>query len=310
MSTKQLFRILIFLCCAIGQTALSQSKATFSQQEVIYGRKDGMALTMIVLTPKGKTNSRGIIHIVSGGWMSTYDWMPDIVLQSEQLLKRGYTVFAVMHGSQPKYTAPEILPDIHRAVRFIRYHARDYQIDADRIGMTGGSAGAHLSLMVATADARKDIEAKDPVDRVSSRIQAVACFFPPTDFLNFGQVGANMLLNKSFLDKVNLHAALHFTEWDSTAKVFVPITDQEKRTEIIRQVSPIYQITPDDPPILIAHGDVDEVVPLQQSEIFIKKLKQSKVPCELHIKKGANHRWEEMKEEQNAFADWFDQYLK
>ena len=105
--------------------------------------------------------------------------------------QRGYTVFAVVHGCQPKFTIPEILEDMNRAVRFIRFHAADYGIDPQRIGITGGSAGGHLSLMQGTAGADGDPKAKDAIDRGSSRVQAVACFFPPTDFLNYGTPGEN-----------------------------------------------------------------------------------------------------------------------
>ena len=100
-------------------------------------------------------------------------------------MRRGYTVFAVVHGSQPKYTIPEILLDMHRAVRFIRSHAEEYDVDPERIGITGGSAGGHLLLMQATAGDLGNSNAKDPVDRASSRVQAVACFFPPTWRMRF-----------------------------------------------------------------------------------------------------------------------------
>ena len=107
----------------------------------------------------------------------------------DELLKRGYTVFAVVHGSQPKYTIPEILEDINRAVRFIRHHAKDYRVDPDRLGIAGASAGGHLSLMQGTSGDLGNKGAKDPIDRESSRVQAVACYFPPTDFLNYGKPG-------------------------------------------------------------------------------------------------------------------------
>jgi len=78
---------------------------------------------------------------------------------------------------------------MNRSVRYIRYHAKDYGIDPDRIGITGGSAGGHLSLMMGTKPAPADEKSDDPVERTSSRVQAVACFFPPTDFLNYGEPG-------------------------------------------------------------------------------------------------------------------------
>ncbi|MBK9569212.1 MAG: alpha/beta hydrolase fold domain-containing protein [Chitinophagaceae bacterium] len=64
-------------------------------------------------------------------------------------------------------------------MRYIRYNAGKFGIDPDHIGITGGSAGGHLSLAVATADDKMNPTAPDPVDRVSSRVQAIAVLFPP-----------------------------------------------------------------------------------------------------------------------------------
>ena len=92
-----------------------------------------MALTMDVFTPVKDTRGIGIIMVVSGGFFSSRESIfPTFV---RPLTDRGYTVFAVLHGSQPRYTIPEIVQDINRAVRFIRYHAREYGIDPDRIGI-------------------------------------------------------------------------------------------------------------------------------------------------------------------------------
>src|SRR5262249_20570919 len=97
----------------------------------------------------------------------------------------------------PKFTIPEILEDMHRAVRFIRHHAKDYAVDPERLGIFGASAGGHLSLMQGTAGKPaaddKDPKSKDPINRLPSRVQAVACFFPPTDFLNYGEKGREAL---------------------------------------------------------------------------------------------------------------------
>jgi BD-FAE protein len=106
------------------------------------------------------------------------------------------------------------------AVRFIRSRAEQYQIDPNRIGITGGSAGGHLSLMQGTAGTMGKPDAKDPVDRPSSRVQAVACFFPPTDFLNYGKPGENAL-GRGVLK--NFRAPFDFQELDAATKAFVPI---------------------------------------------------------------------------------------
>src|SRR5439155_26981597 len=107
-------------------------------RDVIYGRKAGLALTLDVFTPRQHANGLGVIWVVSGGWFSRPEMIqPGFIAV---LLKRGYTVFAVVHGSQPKFTIPEILEDMNRAVRFIRLHAHDYHVDPDRLGIMGASA--------------------------------------------------------------------------------------------------------------------------------------------------------------------------
>ena len=153
-------------------------------EDVIYGRKYGMALTMDVYVPKAKQNGAGVVYAVSGGWFSAKQPVPPTIY--DVFLRRGYVVFAVYHGSNPRFTIPEAIDDMNRAVRHVRRNANKYGVDPDRLGMTGGSAGGHLSLMQGLAGKEGDPAAKDPVDRESSRVQAVACFYPPTDFLNYG----------------------------------------------------------------------------------------------------------------------------
>src|ERR1041384_1076749 len=89
-------------------------------QDVIYGRKYGTALTMDVFTPKTKPNGAGVIFCVSGGWISAHESINGAFYAP--LLEHGYTVFAVVHGSQPKYAIPEVIEDMHRSVRFIRHN--------------------------------------------------------------------------------------------------------------------------------------------------------------------------------------------
>ena len=278
------------------------------QRDVVYGRKHGMALTMDVFTPSANANGAAVIWVVSGGWVSAHEAIGEQPLAGPigAFLQRGYTVFAVVHGSQPRFTIPEILQDMHRAVRYIRHHAAAYKIDPNRIGITGGSAGGHLSLMQGTAGAPGDPNAKDPVDRASSRVQAVACFFPPTDFLNYGQTGAKAL-GRGVLK--NFYPPFAFHDFDRARGEFVPVTDEARIAEIGRQISPITHVTPDDPPALIIHGDADSLVPIQQAEVIVAKFKQAGVPAELVVKKGAAHGWPGMDKDLAAIVDWFDRHL-
>jgi acetyl esterase/lipase len=273
-------------------------------EDVIYRRKHGTALTMDVFVPKENANGAAVVLAVSGAWRSSHDNIrPQF---ATEYAKRGYTVFAVVHGSSPRFSLPEILEDMHRAVRFVRSRADQYKFDPDRIGMTGASAGGHLSLMLGTAGTAGNPDAKDPVERVSSRVQAVACFFPPTDFLNYGEPGRTLLGTDA---AKGVRAPFDFQEFDGKLHAFVTITDQDRRIEIGKQLSPAHQVTPDDPPTLIIHGDADMLVPLQQSQLMIEKLKEAQVPCELIVKPGGAHGWPDIGSDVPALADWFDKYL-
>ncbi|GIW88375.1 MAG: hypothetical protein KatS3mg108_2699 [Isosphaeraceae bacterium] len=274
-------------------------------EDVIYGRKYGTALTLDVFRPKENANGLGLIFVVSGGWFSAHEairFQPFI----EPFVKRGYTVFAVVHGSQPKFTIPEILEDLHRAVRFIRHHAAEYGVDPERLGIYGGSAGGHLSLMQGTAGKAGDPAAKDPVERASSRVAAVACFFPPTDFLNYGKPGENAL-GRGILE--GFQAPFEFTERDPKRNVLVRIDDEDRRNEIGREISPVNHVTKDDPPVLIIHGDADQLVPIQQAELFGEACRREGVPFKLIVKPGASHGWPGMEKDVESLADWFDEHL-
>lgn len=292
------------LVLAAGPAARAADVDYSRTRDIIYGRKFGLALTMDVFTPK-KANGKGLIWVVSGGWFSRPEGINAPF--AAPFLKRGYTVFAVVHGSQPKFTIVEILEDLHRAVRFIRANAARFKVDPEQLGIYGASAGGHLSLMQGTAGTQGNPKAPDPIDRLSSRVRAVACFFPPTDFLNYGSKGTE-LIDRALQPPFT--AAVDYKEYDRKKALYVPITDPKRLREIARQVSPIYHVTADSAPTLLIHGDKDELVPLQQSESMLAKLKEAGVPAELIVRKGGRHGWPMLRADLEKCADWFDKYLK
>jgi len=286
-----------------GSARADEAPKVERTRDVIYGRKYGLALTLDVFTPE-KPNGAAVIFVVSGGWFSRPEAINPAFVS--ELLKRGYTVFAVVHGSQPKFTVPEIVEDLHRSVRFVRSNADRFHIDPERIGIMGASAGGHLSLMMATTGGPGNPQAADPVDRASSRVQAAAVFFPPTDFLNFGRPG-NELLDRAL--KPPFTAAVDFHEFNRDKALFVPVTDEKKLRDIMKSISPAQQVTDKTAPTLFIHGDKDDLVPLQQSEWMMEKMKAAKVPAELIVKKDGGHGWPGMVNDVKAMADWFDKYL-
>jgi acetyl esterase/lipase len=233
--------------------------------------------------------------LVSGSWKSgaagSFDeWI------AAPLLRRGFTVFAIYHVSQPDATVMEIIEDMHRAVRFVRHHADRYGVDPKKLGVVGGSAGGHLSLMLATRGGPGPADAADPIDRESSTVQAVAIFFPVTDLLNLGSSTENLGDGgppKSFRQSFGPEAATNLAAW----KI------------IGRDTSPIYHVSSNLPPVLIVHGDVDTLTPLEQSEWFAARAQEVGRPIELRVHRGGRHGWWTMPLDVFRFAHWFERHL-
>jgi enterochelin esterase-like enzyme/predicted esterase len=265
-------------------------------RDVIYGRKFGTALTMDVIKPE-KPSGIAVLVMVSGGFTSDHAWTDGMFAGSQftPMLDRGMTMFLVVHGSQPRYVVAEINQDIHRAVRFIRSNASEYGIDPNRFGVTGGSSGGYLSAMIGTSGTDGDPNAKDPVDRASSKVQAVACFFPPTDLVNYGQQGR--LFNQFEPVKFAWHT--------------IPVSDKprDEQIRILSELSPINHITKDTAPTFIITGDTDALVPHEQSIRFIARLEEMKVPCKIDIRPGLGHGWPTMGKDYELFAQWFEEHL-
>lgn len=309
---KKIFYIFILIFLSTFNS-YSQEKTSNELNEVIYARKHGMALTMVVLKPE-KPNGKAIVSVVSGNWFSSYSSLKKHFGKNKNkpYLDSGYTVFLVMHGSSPRFDVAEAATDIKKAVQYIRYNAKEYKIDPDHIGITGGSSGGHLSLVVSTSDDLKDPKSENPVRRISSKVQAVAVFYPPTDFLNWGgpKRYMNHLQHAPILAQFGILGALKFQVFDSKDYVFKPIKDSIALRKKTISVSPAHLVTLDDAPTFIIHGDKDATVPLQQSKILQKSFDSIGVPLKLIVKPGADHGWENMDKDRMEFVKWFDKYLK
>ncbi len=305
-ATAQIIRPLIAVLCCLCMAAPSHAGIESlvvpytATDDVVYGQKEGMGLTMDVLEPEQGRKGIGIVLISSGSWRSSKSNVPEEVAEFREdhwamgLLSNGYTAFVVRHGSGPRFHVPEMVEDVRRAVRFIRLHAADYKIDPDHLGITSGSSGGHLALMVGMTGDDGTADSKDPVERVSSRTQAIVSWFPPTDMVNYGIADGY-----TFVQKLQPQ---RFTD------MFGTITDLPAQ---LREVSPLYFTTPDDPPLLLLHGDADKTVPLQQSEILKAKYEETGLKVKLIVQPGGVHSgWEGLEKNYVDVADWFDTYLK
>jgi acetyl esterase/lipase len=260
---------------------------------LVYGQRQGQDLTLDVFRP-AKPNGLGVVLMASGGWKSKAGSFNPWILSP--VLRRGYTVFAVYHIPQPKVTIMEITEDVNRAVRYIRHNARQYGVDPDRLGVTGGSSGGHLSLMLATRGGPGPTDTTDPVDRESSAVQAVAIFYPPTDLLNLGESTEN---------------PGDGGPPTSFVKGFGPDATNMAAWKVIgRELSPIYFVNSNLPPTLIYHGDADTLVTLDQSERFQAEARKQGLNVELVVHPGGKHGWLSMVWDIRQFGKWFDQYLR
>ncbi|MFN0085973.1 MAG: alpha/beta fold hydrolase [Blastocatellia bacterium] len=268
-------------------------------EDVVYGQKDGLALTYDVLIPETRPRKIGVLLLVSGSWKSrkSNNAADEEALRRQHwaqgLLNGGYTVFLVRHGSAPRYFVPEMIEDVRRAIRAVRMRSKDHGVDPDHLGIVGGSSGGHLALMAALTGDDGKPDAKDPVERISNRVQAVMAWFPPTDMVNWGAENGFRMLEKA---RPSL-----FTD------MFGKITDLESQ---LRGISPIYYVKPDAPPVLLVHGDADKTVPVQQSQALKEKYDELKRPVRLIVQPGGPHTyWPGIEKNYPAIWEWFDRHL-
>jgi len=248
--------------------------------DVVYGHKAGMALTFDVFQPTSEANGVGLLHMVSGGWVSSWT-DPEVAVQRYQfLLDEGYTVFSIRHGSSPRFMVPEAFDDVKLATRYINLHAENFGVDPERLGVWGSSAGGHLSLLLGLTEDEGQPGAVGSVAAAPSRIAAVAVYFPPTDL-------------RTWVGPSERFPALNFER------------------ELAESVSPILHVTPEAPPVLLMHGDADTLVPISHSVRIFDVLQEEGVTSEFITFPGAGHGFqgEDQARSRAAMIDWFGQHL-
>ncbi len=276
-------RRLVLNCCILVATLftfIANSSANESiKADVVYGHKDGMALVYDVIKP-ANSNGAAIAFMVSGGWYSRWAPPESRAEQFAYMLDAGFTVIPVHHGSAPRYYVPEAYADVSRAIRHIKLHAGEHGIDPNRIGVMGGSAGGHLSLMLGLNSDQGKLDSQDPLLRGANDVAAVVAYFPPVDLRNI--VGPS-----------DRFPALNFSVDKAAA------------------ISPILHADASDPPTLLIHGDADELVDISNSEIMFAEFKRQNVITEFIAIPGAGHGFRDDDADAAAAAslEWFKKHL-
>ncbi len=230
-------------------------------KNIVYKKVDTLALGLDIYEKKGLSGSvPALIFIHGGGWSKgkRSDYLPYLI----DFAEKGYVTVTVSYRLSGAAHFPAAVEDVKCAVRWVRAHASQYGIDPDRIALIGGSAGGHLALMAGYSDDNRF--AGECHDTVTARVQAVVDLYGPVDLT---------------------------TEYARNRRESIGFTGHswQEAPGLYKAASPRFYITPDDPPTLIFHGTIDNLVPVSQSDSLHKWLDRVGVPNEYHRLKGWPH---------------------
>ncbi len=232
--------------------------------DVEYGRVGDRPLRLDLYQPRDLAQRvPGVILIHGGGWKKGQRTI--YRLYCLRLAQRGYVAATISYRLSGEAPYPAAVQDAKCAVRWMRANAPQYGVDPDHIAVLGASAGGHLSLMVGYTPEIEELEGDGGHAGISSRVQAVIDYYGPTD------------LTIPVLRDADVITA------------FLGGKRYEQAEAQYRQASPIKHVSRDDPPTLILHGTIDELVPIAQSDALVGKLKEAGVPCEYERIDGWPH---------------------
>ncbi len=234
------------------------SKLGTVEKDITYCTVNGVALKMDMYYPS-ENNGRFPVtmYVHGGGWSSGDKAQGAGTIEIPELQKAGFLVVSVNYRLAPEYVFPTMIEDVKCAVRSLRAHADEYNLDPNRIGVWGGSAGGHLVALLGTTDESAGFDVGEYLEH-SSRVQAVVDMFGPADLTVQFQGG-----------------------YESARRVFGDFD--------AALASPVTYTTVDDPPFLMLHGEKDALVPIEQSEILLAALQSVGVPAELVPVVNAGH---------------------
>ena len=258
--------LLIPLLATPGCTALPPQAA---YRDVPYVANGHPRQQLDLYSPSADKALPLIILIHGGGWSGG----DKAEMPVKPFLDDGFAVASINYRLSQDARFPAQIEDCKAAVRWLRRNAARFNIDPDRIGVWGVSAGGHLAALLGTSGDTGVFDVGGNLD-VSSAVQAVADWFGPTDFLQ--------------MDAHRLPQGMAHDAPGSPESRLVGGPIQQNR-QAVQRANPITYVTPRAPPFLIAHGDVDRLVPHHQSELLEHALKKNGTPVSLHTVKGGGH---------------------
>ena len=256
---------------------------------VEYSNADGQHMQLNIAQPKkGDGPFPAIVFIHGGGFRAgSRDGYNN---QCIKMAQQGYVALTITYRLAPKYPFPAAVYDTKAAVRWTRANAKKYNIDPERIGVTGGSAGGHLAQFLGVTMGVKEFEGDGGNADQSSKVACVVNYFGPSDFTkSYGK-------SKDAAEVLPLFLG----------------GDLEKARKLHVRASPLYWVTPDAAPTLCIHGTKDDYVAYEQATWIIDKLNAAEVEAELLTLEGAGHgfKGDDADKADKAMLAFFDKHLK
>lgn len=222
-------------------------------------QEDRPTLT-IYLPEAAKTAGTGVV-ICPGGAYVGLSMDHEGIQVARWLNSHGVAAFVLKYRLAPRYRHPAMLEDAQRALRLVRFNARDFGIARDRIGIWGFSAGGHLASAAGTHFDSGDPNARDPIDRMSSR----------PDFLILAYPG------------------ISFTTSYTDVETMKNLVGEHGDPKVMENLSNELQVTIQTPPTFLFHTNEDDNVLPENSVLFYLALRKAGVPAELHIYEHGQH---------------------
>jgi len=284
--------VALFVALAVPVLKHSPPDDHVVHNDLVYARAGGKDLLLDLHLPEEFQGRLPVILWVHGG-----GWRAGNKRSSPPLwmVRHGYAVASINYRLSQEAIFPAQIQDCKAAVRWLRANSSKYQLDPNRIGAWGASAGGHLVALLGTSADVAELEAVPASQVHSSRVQAVVDYFGPTDFLKMSE----------FPGRINHDAP------DSPESLLIGGPIQQNKDKAAR-ANPITWAGAGDAPFLIVHGKEDPLVPVNQSELLAAALEKAGVPVKLHIVAGAGHGGREFRapEVRRMVRSFFDQRLK
>ncbi len=263
---------LLPIAIALGfvASAFAQTSGVKSHRDLVYVEGGHERHKLDIYLP-GKSDGPLplLIWVHGGGWQNgSKDGCPPL---RGGYIERGYAVASINYRLSGHAMFPAQIEDCKAAIRWLRAHAKEYNLDSKRFGVWGSSAGGHLVALIGTSGDVKEFDVGANLDQ-SSRVQAVCDYYGPTDFTVFVSTPG-----------YESHAA----EASPEAKLIGGAVMENK--DKAARVNSITYVSKDDPPFLIVHGDKDPTVPINQSQLLFEALKKAEVSAHFHTIHGAGH---------------------